>query len=51
LKNSSGGRGSLGGPTAWPAFQDVTVVKKPVEHGADGGGIARQFPPVLDRAV
>jgi hypothetical protein len=29
----------------------VTVVQKPVEHGADRGGIAQQFSPVLDGTV
>jgi hypothetical protein len=29
----------------------VAVVQKPVEHGADGGGIGQQFSPVLDGTV
>jgi hypothetical protein len=29
----------------------MTVVEKAVEHGGDGGAVAEQFSPVLDRAV
>jgi len=48
---SSGARGGFGAPTARAALEQVSVVEQAVEHGADGGGIAEQFAPVLDRAV
>jgi hypothetical protein len=48
---SSGRGGGLGAPTARAALEQVPVVEQPVQHGADGGGIAEQFAPVLDRAV
>jgi len=28
-------------PAAWAKLQDVTVMKQPIEHGADRGGIAQ----------
>ena len=51
LKNSSGGRGGFGAPTARPALEQVAVVQQAVQHGADGGAITEQLAPVLDRAV
>ena len=48
---SSRGGSGLGAPTARAALEQVSVVEQPVEHGADGGGIAEQLAPVLDRTV
>ena len=43
--------GGLGAPTPGTALEDVAVVQKPVEHGADGGGVAEEFTPVVDGPV
>jgi len=35
-----------------PAFEDVAVMKKPIEHGGDGPALSpSSFAPVLDRSV
>ena len=38
-------------PASWSAFQDVTVVAQPVEHGGDGGAVTEQLAPVFHRTV
>jgi len=43
--------GCFGAPTPGPAFEHLSVMQKPVEHGTHRGGIAEQFAPVLDRTI
>jgi hypothetical protein len=40
-------RGSFGAPTARPALENMPVMKKPVQHRTDRGGIAQQLSPVF----
>src|SRR5882724_170959 len=49
----SSGRGCcrLSTPTARTALEDVPVMQHAIEHGADGGDVAQQLPPVLDWSV
>jgi hypothetical protein len=44
-------RRQLGSPAPRPAFEDMAVVEKAVEHSGDGRAVAEQFSPVLDRSV
>src|SRR5439155_6345565 len=41
----------LHAPAARPAAEDVGVVEEAIEERADGGDIAEEFAPVLDRPV
>ena len=41
----------LGAPAPRAALEHVAVMQQTIEHGADGGDIAEQLAPVLDRAV
>ena len=41
----------LGAPTARAALEHMAVMQQAIEHGADGGDIAEQLAPVLDRTV
>jgi len=41
----------LGSPTAWAAFENVSVVQKTIQHGGDGGTVAEQFSPVFHRSI
>ncbi len=51
LGRSSSRDGCFGAPTAWSTFEDVTMMKKAVEHGCDSRHIAEQLTPVLDGTV
>src|SRR5208283_4154600 len=41
----------FGSPAAWAALQDVSVVQQAVEHGGNGGAVAEQLAPVLNRTI
>jgi len=41
----------FGSPTAWAAFENVTVMEEAVEHCGDGGAVTEQLAPVLHRTV
>jgi hypothetical protein len=38
-------------PATRSALEEMAVVEQAVQHGSDGGAVAEQFSPVLDRAV
>jgi len=44
-------RRQLGSPAPRPAFEDMAVVEKAVEHSGDGRAVAEESSPVLNRAV
>jgi hypothetical protein len=41
----------FGPPAPRPAFEDMAVVEKAIQHGGDGRAVAEQFAPVLHRPV
>ena len=41
----------LGAPATRPALEHVRVMEQAVEQRGDGGGVAEQLSPVVDRAV
>jgi hypothetical protein len=41
----------LGAPASGATLQDVSVMQKAVEHGADGSHVAKQFAPVFDWTI
>jgi hypothetical protein len=41
----------LRSPATRSALEDVAVVEEAVEHGGDGGGVAKELAPVLDGPV
>jgi len=41
----------VGPPATRSALEDVRVVEEAVEQRGDGGGIAQELSPVIDRAV
>ena len=41
----------LGAPASGATLQDVSVMQKAVEHGADSSNVAKQFAPVFDGTI
>ena len=42
---------SLGAPAPGAALEDVGVVEEAVEQSGDGGIVAEEFPPIVQRSV
>ncbi|MFT5393614.1 MAG: hypothetical protein ACI8PT_003816 [Gammaproteobacteria bacterium] len=42
---------SAGPPAFGAASDDEPVMQQPVDHGRDGGGVAEQLTPLVDRSV
>ena len=38
-------------PTPWTAFKYMAVMEETIEHSGNGGAVAEQFAPVVDRSV
>jgi hypothetical protein len=51
IPDSCQARGSFGAPAARPALENMSVMKKPVEHRTDGRSVTQQLSPVFDRSV
>ena len=43
--------GGPGAPAARPALEHVCVMQEPVEQRGDGGGVAEELSPLVDRTV
>ena len=41
----------FGPPAARSAFEHVRMMEQPIEERGDGGGVAQQLPPIVDRSV
>ena len=41
----------FGPPTPWSALEHMRVMEQPIEQRGDGGGVAQQHAPIVDRSV